>query len=58
MKIPAVGSKFMVGDREMDRQTNRQTDRPDEANTRFSQFCELVFKNYRNIFKWKCVAGE
>jgi len=27
VKIPAVGSEFMDGDRGMDRQTERQTDR-------------------------------
>ena len=33
-----------------DRQTDRQTDRHDEANNRFSQFCERVKNGYKKLF--------
>ena len=40
MQIRSVGTEFFhVGGR-TDGETDRQTDRHDEANNRFSQFCE------------------
>jgi hypothetical protein len=37
-------------DRQTDRQADRQTDRHDEANRRFSQFCERAKKERTNVF--------
>jgi hypothetical protein len=37
MKIHPVGADLVRADRQVD----RQTDRRDEANSRFSQFCEI-----------------
>ena len=46
MKIRPVGAELFLGDGQTQTyiQTDRQTDRKihDEANSRFSQFCELA----------------
>ena len=40
---PVVSKLFVPMDRKTeDRQTDRQTDRHDEANSRFSEFCECA----------------
>jgi hypothetical protein len=40
MKIRPLRVELFYADRQTDRQAGRQTDRHDEANGRFSQFCE------------------
>jgi hypothetical protein len=40
IKIRPVGAKLFLADRRSDRQTDRWTDEYDEADSRFSQFCE------------------
>jgi hypothetical protein len=40
LQIPSVGAEFFHADRKADGQTNRH----DEANTRFSQFCKRAKK--------------
>jgi len=42
MKIHTVAAGMFNAGGRTDRQTDRQTDRHDEANSRFSQFCERV----------------
>ena len=43
MNIRQVGAELFMGtDRRADRQTDRPTDKHDEANSLFSQFCELA----------------
>jgi hypothetical protein len=52
MKIRPVGAELLYTDGRMDGQTDRQTDRQtdgrrnrhNEANSRFSRFCERVYK--------------
>jgi hypothetical protein len=48
MKILLVGAKFYAGGR---------TDRHDEADSRFLQFCERASKRLENLQKNKCVNG-
>jgi hypothetical protein len=44
MKIRPAGAELFHAERRTDGQTDGQTDRHDEANSRFSQFCERAYK--------------
>ena len=48
MKMRLVGSKMFHADRQTDRYADRtgETDRNDEANSRFSQICANARKSY------------
>jgi hypothetical protein len=54
-KSPSSGSRVITCGWKENRQTDRQTDRHDEANSRFSQFCERAQKWLicSNIFPFK-----
>jgi hypothetical protein len=48
IKIRPATAEFFHADGRTDGRTNGQTDRHDEANSRFSQFCERAYKRANN----------
>jgi hypothetical protein len=52
MKISFVGAKFFYKGGRTERQTDRQTDGYEEANSRFSQFCEKGLKTTKSLMKF------
>jgi hypothetical protein len=49
MKISGLGAEFFRAKGEIDKQSDREMDRHDKANSRFSQFCEKRLKNRERV---------
>ena len=54
MKIRPLGAEFFHADR----QTNRRTDRHNEANSRFSLFCEGAYKSQYILWPLQTYPSE
>ena len=54
MNIRPVGAEFFDAEGRTFRQTDRQTDRHDEANYRFSNFADSPVKCYEVPLRYRC----